>query len=102
MDFQISDEVGSSTLIEYDLTMTQGSSINSEQGLQTPFGPVSGSVSLSSTPTLDTLVQDQLLLKKEASKQSPDQVKDIEPSTPSTPFKRKLFQNNCQIGVCAG
>ena len=60
MDFQISDEVGSSTLVEYDLTMTQGSSTNSEQG---SFGPVSGSVSISSTPTLDTLVQDQLLLK---------------------------------------
>ena len=61
--FQISYELGSSTLVEYDLTMTQGSSTNSEQGLQTPFGPVSGSVSTFSTPTLDTSVQDQFLLK---------------------------------------
>jgi len=63
VDFQISDEVGSSTLVEYDLAITEGSSTNSEQGLQTPFDPVSGSVSISSMPTLDTLVQDQLLLK---------------------------------------
>ena len=47
--------------------------------------------SISNTPTLDTLVQDQLF-SKEASNQSPDQVNDIEPSTTSTPFKRKLFQ----------
>jgi len=41
----------------------QGSSTNSEQGLQTPFDPVSESVSISSMPTLDILVVDQLLFK---------------------------------------
>ena len=41
----------------------QGSSTNSEQGLQTPFDPVSESVSISSTPTLDILVEDQVLFK---------------------------------------
>ena len=63
MDFQISAKIGSSTLVEYDLTMTQGSSTTSEQGIQTPIDPVSGSASTTSTLTLDTLVQDQLLLK---------------------------------------
>jgi len=96
----MSAEIENSTLLKYDLTMTQGSSTNSKQGLQTPFGPVSGSASTSSTPTLDTSVQDQLLLK-EASKQSTDQVEDIEPSTTSTPFKR-LFQNSVQTGARIG
>ena len=41
----------------------QGSSTNSEQGLQAPFDSVSESVSISSTPTLDVLVEDQLLFK---------------------------------------
>ena len=41
----------------------QGSSTNSEQGLQTPFDPDSDLVYISSTPTLDILVQDQLLFK---------------------------------------
>ena len=67
VDFQISAEIENSTLLEYDLTMTQDSSTNSKQGLRTPFGPVSGSASTSSTPTFDALVQDQLLLKGEIS-----------------------------------
>ena len=60
---KISAKIKNSTLLEYNLTMTQGSSTNSEQGLQTPFDPVFGSVSIYSMPTLDTLVQDQFLLK---------------------------------------
>jgi len=68
MGLQISNEIGHSTLVECGLTVTQGSSTTSEEGLQTPFDPVSGSASISSTPTLDTLVQDQFLFKRRLNK----------------------------------
>ena len=64
MGLQISNEIGHSTLVECGLTVTQGSSTTSEQGPQTPFEPVSGSASTSSTPTLDILMQDQFLFKR--------------------------------------
>jgi len=36
--FQVSDEIGSSTLVGCDFTVTKGNSAGSEQGPQTPFG----------------------------------------------------------------
>jgi len=65
--FQVGHEIESSTLVGCGFTVTKGSSADSEQGPQTPSGPVSGSASTSSTPTFDALVQDQLLLKGEIS-----------------------------------
>jgi len=56
ISLQISNEIGYSTLVGCGLTVTQGSSTTLELGPQTPFDPVSGSASTSSTPTLDTLV----------------------------------------------
>jgi len=67
VSFQVSDEIGSSTLVGCGFTVTKGSSAGSEQGPQTPFGPVPGSSSTSSMPTFDALVQDQLLLQGEIS-----------------------------------
>jgi len=63
--FQVSDEIGSCTLIGCGFKLTKGISAISEQGPQTPFGPVPGSTPTSNTPTFDTLVQDQILLKGE-------------------------------------
>jgi len=54
--FQGSDEIGSSTLVECGFKVTKGSYAGSEQGPQTPFGPVLRSASMSSTHTIDTLV----------------------------------------------
>ena len=54
--FQVNDDIGSNILV--GCTVAKGSSIGSKQGSQTPFGPVPGSASLSSTHTIDTLVQD--------------------------------------------
>ena len=65
--FQVSDEIGSSTLIGCGFKVTKGNSAVSEHGSQTPFGPVLGSNSTSSTPTFDTLVQYQILLQGEIS-----------------------------------
>ena len=65
---QGSDEIGSSILVECGFTVTTGSSAGLEQGPQTPFDPVPESASTSSTHTIDTLVQDQNLLKGEISK----------------------------------
>ena len=39
--FQVSDEIGNSTLIGCGFKVTKGYSATSKQGLQTPFGPVS-------------------------------------------------------------
>ena len=66
--FHVSDEIGSSTLVGYGFTVTKGSSAGSKQGPQTPFGLVRRSASTSSTHTINTLVQDQNLLKGEISK----------------------------------
>ena len=49
--FQVNDEIGSSTLVVCGFTVTKGTSAGSEQGPQTPFGPVLGSASISSMPT---------------------------------------------------
>ena len=62
-----SDEIGSSILVECGSTVTTGSSAGSEQGPKTPFDSVPGSASTSSTHTIDNLVQDQNLLKREIS-----------------------------------
>ena len=56
--FQVNDDIGSNILVGCGFTVAKGSSIGSKQGSQTPFGPVPGSASLSSTHTIDTLVQD--------------------------------------------
>ena len=65
--FQVSDEIGSSTLVGCGFTVTKDSSTGSEQVSQTPFGLVPRSVSLSNTHTIDTSVLDQILLKGEIS-----------------------------------
>jgi len=43
--------------------VTQDRSAGSEQGRQPPLGPIPGSTSISSTPTFNTLVHDQVLFK---------------------------------------
>ena len=63
--FQVSDEIGNSTLIGCDFKVTKGGSATSEQGLQTPLGLVPSEASTSSAPTIDTLLQDQITLKGE-------------------------------------
>ena len=45
--------------------VTKGGSVTSEQALQTPLGPVPSEASTSSTPTIDTLLQEQITLKGE-------------------------------------
>jgi len=65
VSLQIPDEIGSSTLIGYSFCVKKGESANSEQGVQTPLRPVPSGVSTSSTPSLHTLMQDQLFLKGE-------------------------------------
>jgi len=45
--------------------VTKGSSVTSELGLQTPLDPVPSEASTSSTPTINTLLQDQITLKGE-------------------------------------
>jgi len=54
-----------STLIGCSFKITKGSSPTSEQGLQTPLGPIPNEASTSSAPTIDTLLQDQITLKGE-------------------------------------
>jgi len=75
MGLQISNEIGHSKLVQYGLTVTQGSSTTSEQGTQTPVDPVSGSASTSSMPTLNTLVQDQFLFKRRLPNSHPTKLK---------------------------
>ena len=55
---QVSDEIGSNTLIGCGFRVTKGRNAASEQGPQTPFGPVPGAPSTSSGLTLHTLLQD--------------------------------------------
>ena len=45
--------------------MKKGGSAGLGQGLQTPLGPIPSEASTSSTPTIDTLLQDQIALKGE-------------------------------------
>jgi len=45
--------------------VTKGGSVTSEQGLQTPLGPVLNEAFTSSAPTIYTLLQDQITLKGE-------------------------------------
>jgi len=61
----VTNEIGSSTLIGCGLKVTKGGTIASEQGPQTPFGPIPGVTSTFSGHTLDTLLQDQIHLKEE-------------------------------------
>jgi len=65
VDFQVSDEIGNSILIGCGFMVTKGGSVTSEQALQTPLGPVPSEASTSSTPTIDTLLQEQITLKGE-------------------------------------
>ena len=52
-------------MVECGFKVTKGSSAGSGQGPQIPFGPIPRSTSTSSTHIIDTLVQDQNLLKGE-------------------------------------
>jgi len=69
--FQVSDEIGNSTLIGCRFKVIKGDSATSEQGLQTPLGPVPSEASISSAPTSDTLLQDQITLKGEIAEVKP-------------------------------
>jgi len=64
ISFQVSDEIGNIKLIGYGCKMTKGGSATSEQALQTTLGPVPSAASTSSAPTIDTLLQDQITLKR--------------------------------------
>ena len=63
--FQVSDEIGNSTLIGCGFKVTKGGSTTSELGLRTPLGPIPSEASTSIAPTIDTLLQDQITLKGE-------------------------------------
>jgi len=65
--FQVGDEIGNNTLVECSFKVAKGSNAGSEQGPKTPFGPVLGPTSIFGTHTINTLVQDQNLLKGEIS-----------------------------------
>ena len=43
--------------------VAKGGSATSEQGLQTPLGPVPSEASTSSAPIIDTILQNQITLK---------------------------------------
>ena len=62
---QVTDEIGSSTLISCGFKIAKGATAGSEQGPRTPFTPVPGSSS--SGTALNTLLQDQNRLKDELS-----------------------------------
>jgi len=63
--FQVNDEIGNSTLIGCGFKVTKGCSATSEQGLQTPLGPIPSEPSTSSAHIIDTLLQDEITLKGE-------------------------------------
>ena len=69
MGFQVTDEIGSNTLLGCGFQITKGDGTVLEQGPKTPFGPslhpISSTAASSSTTTVDALVQDQLHLKEE-------------------------------------
>jgi len=62
---EVSDVIGSDTLLRCGFRFTEGGAAGSEQGPQTPFTPVPGTSS--NGPSLDTLLQDQTQLKVELS-----------------------------------
>jgi len=66
--FQVSDEIGNNMLIRCGFKVTKGDSATSEQGLETPLGPVPSKASTSSAPSIDTLLQDQITLNGEIAK----------------------------------
>ena len=65
MGFQVTDEIGSNTLLGCGFQIKKSEGTVLEPGPKTPFGldprPVSSTVASSSTTTVTTLVQDQLL-----------------------------------------
>jgi len=63
--FQVSDEIDNSILIGCGFTVTKGRSATSKQELRTPLDPFSSEASTSSTPAIDTLLQDHITLKGE-------------------------------------
>mgnify|MGYP007039552703 CR=1 FL=1 len=69
MEFQVTDEIGSNTLLGCGFTVKKSDGTVSEQGPKTPFGPspspVPSEAASSSTSTVEALVQDQLHLKEE-------------------------------------
>ena len=65
VSLQNTDEVGSSTLLGCGFPVTKSGNTGFEQGFQTPFHPVLKEPSSSSTPTLNTLIQDKLSLQGE-------------------------------------
>jgi len=62
---QVTNEIGSNTLLGYGFKVTKGGTAGSEQGPKTPFTPVL--VSFTSGPSLDNLLQDQSRLKDKLS-----------------------------------
>ena len=60
---QVTDEIGSSTLLSCGFKLAKGETASSKQGPQTPFTPVPGSSS--SEPSVDALLLDQNRLKTE-------------------------------------
>ena len=68
MGFQVTDEIGSNTLLGCGFQITKGDGTVLEQGPKTPFGPgprlVSSSAASSSTTMVTALIEDQLHLKE--------------------------------------
>jgi len=58
---QVTDEIGSSTLLSCGFQLAKGEPAGSKQGPQTPFAPIPGSSS--SEPSVDALLLDQNRLK---------------------------------------
>jgi len=92
MGLQISNEIGHSTLVECGLTVTQGISTTSEQEHQTPFDPVFGSASTSSTPTFDTLAQDQFVFKRRLPHSHPTRLKILSHQRQALHSKKICFR----------
>jgi len=69
MGFQVTDKIGSNTLLGCGFQIKKSDGTVLEQGPKTPFGssphPVSSTAASSSTTTVAALVQDQLHLKEE-------------------------------------
>ena len=61
----VSDENGNSTLITCGFKITKSGSAPSDQGFQTPLGPVCSDAFTSRGPTIATLLQDPIILKGE-------------------------------------
>ena len=67
MGLQVTDEIGSNTLLGCGFIVTKGGVPVSEQGPQTPLTAVPGASYTSSGPSIDTLLQDETRLKEEIS-----------------------------------